>query len=164
MKNRAWIIALVIVLIGLFFAFDLGHFLSLDALKASRDGLQQAYQTQPLLVITLFAATYIIMAALSLPGAAVMSIAGGAIFGLLVGTLVVVVSASIGATLAFLVARFVLRDSVQKRFGDRLSSINAGIEKDGAFYLFTLRLVPVVPFFLINLLMGLTTIRTLTCF
>lgn len=164
MKNRAWIIALVIVLIGLFFAFDLGHFLSLDALKASRDGLQQAYQTQPLLVITLFAATYIIMAALSLPGAAVMSIAGGAIFGLLVGTLVVVVSASIGATLAFLVARFVLRDSVQKRFGDRLSSINAGIEKDGAFYLFTLRLVPVVPFFLINLLMGLTTIRTLTFF
>lgn len=164
MKNRAWIIALVIVLIGLFFAFDLGHFLSLDALKASRDGLQQAYQAQPLLVITLFASAYIIMAAFSLPGAAVMSIAGGAIFGFWMGTLVVVVSASIGATLAFLVARFVLRNSVQKHFGDRLSSINAGIEKDGAFYLFTLRLVPVVPFFLINLLMGLTNIRTLTFF
>lgn len=164
MKNRASIIALVIVLIGLFFAFDLGRFLSLDAIKASRDGLQHAYQAQPLRVITLFASAYIIMAVLSLPGAAVMSIAGGAIFGLWVGTLVVVFSASIGATLAFLVARFVLRDSVQKRFGDRLSSINAGIEKDGAFYLFTLRLVPVVPFFLINLLMGLTNIRTLTFF
>ncbi|MDP2379142.1 MAG: FAD-dependent oxidoreductase [Pseudohongiella sp.] len=164
MKNRAWIIALVIVLIGLFFAFDLGRFLSLDALKASRDGLLQTYQAKPLLVIAIFSMIYIVVTALSLPGATIMTLAGGAIFGLWVGVPVVLVSATIGATLAFLAARFVLRDSVQKRFGDRLSAINAGVEKDGAFYLFTLRLVPVFPFFLINLLMGLTPIKTGTYF
>ncbi len=164
MKNRAWIIALIILLIGPFFAFDLGHFLSLETLKSSRDSLQQAYQAQPLLVIAVFSTAYIVITALTLPGAAVMSLAGGAIFGLWVGVPVVLVSATIGATLAFLTARFILRDSVQKRFGDRLSAINTGMEKDGAFYLFTLRLVPVFPFFLINLLMGLTPIRTGTFF
>jgi len=164
MKNRAWIIALIMVLIGLFFAFDLGRFLSLDALKASRDSLLQTYQAKPLLVIAVFSAVYIIVTALSLPGATIMTLAGGAVFGLWVGVPVVLISATIGATLAFLAARFVLRDSVQKNFGDRLSAINAGVQKDGAFYLFTLRLVPVFPFFLINLLMGLTPIKTSTYF
>ncbi|MEI2636451.1 MAG: FAD-dependent oxidoreductase [Methylotenera sp.] len=164
MKNRVWIITLFVVLIGLFFAFDLGRLLSLDALKASRDGLLQTYQAKPLLVITVFSIVYIVVTALSLPGATIMTLAGGAIFGLWVGVPVVLVSATIGATLAFLAARFVLQDFVQKRFGDRLSAINAGIEKDGAFYLFTLRLVPVFPFFLINLLMGLTPIKTGTYF
>ncbi len=164
MKNRAWIIALVIVLIGLFFAFDLGRFLSLDVLKASRDGLLQTYQAKPLLVIALFSALYIVFTALSLPGAIILTLAGGAIFGFWVGIPVVLVSATIGATLAFLVARFVLHDAVQKRFGDRLTAINAGVKKDGAFYLFTLRLVPVFPFFLINILMGLTPIKTSTYF
>ncbi|MEQ1600563.1 MAG: FAD-dependent oxidoreductase [Methylophilaceae bacterium] len=164
MKNRAWIMALVIVLIGLFFAFDLGRFLSLEALKASRDGLLQTYQAKPLLVIAIFAVIYIVVTALSLPGATIMTLAGGAIFGLWVGVPVVLVSATIGATLAFLAARFVLRNSIQKHFGDKLSAFNAGIEKDGAFYLFTLRLVPVFPFFLINLLMGLTPLKTSTYF
>ena len=164
MKNRAWIIALVGILIGLFFAFDLGRFLSLDALKASRDGLQQTYQARPLLVIMVFSIIYIAVTALSLPGATIMTLAGGAIFGLWVGVPVVLVSATIGATLAFLAARFVLQNFVQTRFGDRLSAINAGVEKDGPFYLFTLRLVPVFPFFLINLLMGLTPIKTGTYF
>ena len=164
MKKRAWLIAFVILQIGLFFAFDLGRFLSLDFLKSSRDGLQHLYQTQPLLMIAIFSVIYIVVTALTLPGAAVMSLAGGAIFGLWVGTPVVLVSATIGATLAFLAARFILRESVQKRFGDRLSALNAGIEKDGAFYLFTLRLVPIFPFFLINLLMGLTPIKTGTYF
>ena len=164
MKNRAWTIALIVVLIGLFFTFDLGRFLSLDALKASRDGLLQTYQAKPLLVIVSFSAIYIIVTALSLPGATIMTLAGGAIFGLGIGIPVVLVSATIGATLAFLAARFVLQDFVQKRFGDRLSAINNGVKKDGAFYLFTLRLVPVFPFFLINLLMGLTPINTSTYF
>lgn len=164
MKNRAWIMALVIVLIGLFFAFDIERFLSLDALKASRDGLLQTYQAKPLLVIAIFAVIYIVVTALSLPGATIMTLAGGAIFGLWVGVPVVLVSATIGATLAFLAARFVLRNSIQKHFGDKLSAFNAGIEKDGAFYLFTLRLVPVFPFFLINLLMGLTPLKTSTYF
>ncbi|MDP3744837.1 MAG: FAD-dependent oxidoreductase [Methylotenera sp.] len=164
MKKRAWIIALIMVLIGLFFALDLGRFLSLEALKASRDGLLQTYQAKPLLVTAVFSAVYIVVTALSLPGATIMTLAGGAIFGQWVGVPVVLISATIGATLAFLAARFVLRDSVQRRFGDRLSAINTGVEKDGAFYLFTLRLVPVFPFFLINLLMGLTPIKTSTYF
>lgn len=164
MKNRAWIIALIIVLIGLFFAFDLGRFLSLDALKASRDALLQTYQTQPVMVIAVFSIIYIMVTALSLLGATIMTLAGGAIFGLGVGVPVVLISATIGATLAFLAARFVLQDFVHERFGDRLSAINNGVKKDGAFYLFTLRLVPVFPFFLINLLMGLTPIKTSTYF
>ncbi|MDP3004642.1 FAD-dependent oxidoreductase [Methylotenera sp.] len=164
MKNRAWIIVLVVALIGLFFAFDLGRFLSLDALKTSRDGLLQTYQAKPLLVIAIFAIIYIVVTALSLPGATIMTLAGGAIFGLWVGVPIVLVSATIGATVAFLTARFVLRDSIQNRFGDKLSAFNTGIEKDGAFYLFSLRLVPVFPFFLINLLMGLTPIKTSTYF
>lgn len=164
MKNRAWVIALGVVLIGLFFFFDLGRFLSLEALKASRDGFHQTYQEKPLLVMAVFSLAYIVIVALSLPGATIMTLASGAIFGLWVGVPIVLVSATIGATLAFLAARYVLRDFVQKRFGDRLSAINAGIEKDGAFYLFTLRLVPVFPFFLINLLMGLTPIKTGTFF
>lgn len=164
MKSRAWIIALVILLIGLFFAFDIGRFLSLNALKTSRDGLLQSYQAKPLLIIAIYATAYIVITALSLPGAAIMTLAGGAIFGFWIGLPVVLVSATIGATLAFLAARFVLQDFVQNRFGDRLTAINAGVEKDGAFYLFTLRLVPIFPFFLINLLMGLTSIKTSTYF
>ncbi|PKO47092.1 MAG: pyridine nucleotide-disulfide oxidoreductase [Betaproteobacteria bacterium HGW-Betaproteobacteria-22] len=164
MKSRTWIIALIIILVGLFFAFDLGHFLSLEALKASRDGLLQSYEINPLLIITIFSLVYIVATALSFPGATILTLAGGAIFGFWVGLPIVLVSATIGATLAFLAARFVLRDSIQKRFGDKLSAFNAGIEKDGAFYLFTLRLVPVFPFFLINLLMGLTPLKTSTYF
>lgn len=164
MKNRLSIIVLFIALIALFFAFDLGRFLSLEALKASRDGLLQAYDINPLLIIAIFSLVYIVVTALSFPGATILTLAGGAIFGFWVGLPIVLVSATIGATLAFLAARFVLRDTIQKRFGDKLSAFNAGIEKDGAFYLFTLRLVPVFPFFLINLLMGLTPLKTSTYF
>lgn len=164
MKNRWWLLVLPGLLIGLFFVFDLGRFFSLEVLKESRNDLQQAYQARPFLVIGLYSLTYIVMAALSLPGAAVMSLAGGAMFGLLIGVPVVLVSATIGATLAFWAARYILRDRVARRFGDRLKTIDAGLERDGAFYLFSLRLVPVFPFFLINILMGLTAIRTRTFF
>lgn len=164
MKNRWWLLVLPGLLIGLFFVFDLGRFFSLEVLKESRNDLQQAYQARPFLVIGLYSLTYIVMAALSLPGAAVMSLAGGAMFGLLIGVPVVLVSATIGATLAFWAARYILRDRVARRFGDRLKIIDAGLERDGVFYLFSLRLVPVFPFFLINILMGLTAIRTRTFF
>ena len=147
---------------GLFFILDLGRFFILEALKESHNDLQQAYQEQPFLVIGIYSLTYIVMAALSLPGATVMTLAGGAMFGLWIGVPVVIISATIGATLAFWAARYVLRDSVQRRFGDRLKIINEGLERDGVFYLFSLRLVPAFPFFLINLLMGLTTIRSVT--
>ena len=159
-----WLFILLMMLAGLFFAFDLGHFLSLEALKSSRDELQQAYRARPLQTIGLYAAVYIVIASLSLPGATVMTLAGGAIFGLGVGAPAAVISAAVGATVAFWVARYVLRDAVHRRFGDRMAAINAGIEHDGAFYLFSLRLVPVFPFFVINLLMGLTAIRTRTFF
>ncbi len=164
MKNRWWILALLGLLMGLFFIFDLGRFFSLETLKESHNDLQQAYHEQPFLVIGIYSLTYIVMAALSLPGATVMTLAGGAMFGIWVGVPVVIISATIGATLAFWAARYVLRDAVQRRFGDRLKAINEGLERDGVFYLFSLRLVPAFPFFLINLLMGLTAIRSATFF
>ncbi len=164
MKLRWWILILFGLMIGLFFVFDLHHFFSLETLKARHEELMKAYQNQPFLIIGIYSAVYIVMAALSLPGATVMTLAGGAMFGLWVGVPVVLISATIGATLAFWVARYVLRDTVERRFGGRLTTINKGLERDGAFYLFSLRLVPAFPFFLINLLMGLTAIRSATFF
>ena len=152
----------VVVLVGLFFAFDLGHLLSLASIKSRQAELQAWREARPLATAGAFFAAYVAVAALSLPGALVMTLAAGALFGLGWGTLIVSFASSIGATLAFLVARWVLRDSVQARFGDRLAALNAGITRDGGFYLFTLRLVPVLPFFLINLAMGLTALRTWT--
>jgi pyruvate/2-oxoglutarate dehydrogenase complex dihydrolipoamide dehydrogenase (E3) component/uncharacterized membrane protein YdjX (TVP38/TMEM64 family) len=159
-----WLLVLLVLLAGLFFAFDLGRFLSLEMLKTSRDELRHAYHTRPFQVVGLYSAAYILIAALSLPGGALMTMAGGAIFGLPVGASAAVFSASVGATLAFWTARYVFRDSIKQRFGSRMAAIDAGIKRDGAFYLFTLRLVPIFPFFLINLLMGLTVMRTMTFF
>lgn len=159
-----WLLIVLVLLAGLFFAFDLPRFLSLEMLKSSRDELQQAFQVRPLQVIGLYAAVYIVITSLSLPGATLMTLAGGAIFGLWVGIPAAVISASIGATVAFWTARYLFRDTVHQRFGGHMAAINAGIERDGAFYLFTLRLVPVFPFFVINLLMGLTVIRSGTFF
>lgn len=164
MRHRWWVVILLGLLMVLFFVFDLGRFLTLEMLKVQHEALQQAYQAEPLFVISVFSAIYIVMAALSFPGATVMTLAGGAMFGLWVGVPVVLVSATIGATLAFWVARYVLRGTVQRRFGDRLGTINKGLERDGVFYLFSLRLAPIFPFFLINLLMGLTTLPSMTYF
>jgi len=160
--KRVLLIGLIILLVAAFFAFDLGRYLTLDALKSSQAGFAALYTDRPIQVLGVYFAIYIIVTALSLPGAAVMTIASGALFGLVTGTLVVSFASSIGATLAFLVSRFLLREVVQQRFGDKLKAINDGIARDGALYLFTLRLVPVFPFFLINLLMGLTPMRTRT--
>ena len=120
------------------------------------------YESNPLLTIAAFMAIYVAMAALSLPGAAIMTLAAGAIFGLPVGLVLVSFASSIGASLACLLARYLFRDAVQKRFGKFLQPINEGIEKDGAFYLFALRLVPAFPFFVVNLVMALTPIRLWT--
>jgi pyruvate/2-oxoglutarate dehydrogenase complex dihydrolipoamide dehydrogenase (E3) component/uncharacterized membrane protein YdjX (TVP38/TMEM64 family) len=161
MKKLA-LLLVILVAVGAFFALGLDRYLTLDALKASQAGFDAWYRARPALVIGAFFAGYVAVTALSLPGAAIMTIAAGALFGLGVGTLIVSFASSIGATLAFLVSRFLLRDAVQRRFGARLATLNAGIAKDGAFYLFTLRLVPIFPFFVINLLMGLTPIKTVT--
>ena len=144
---------------GLFFALDLGHYLSLDWLKAQQDAIAAYRADQPLAAVAVYFALYVAVTALSLPGAALMTLAGGAVFGLLWGTLIVSFASSIGATLAFLASRFLLRDWVMTRFGRRLAAIDAGVRKEGAFYLFTLRLVPVFPFFLVNLLLGLTAMK-----
>lgn len=156
-----WIVAVsVILLVVLFFVYDLGQFLSLAYIKSRQAWLMDIYSSHTLLTIGAYMLIYIAVTALSLPGAAVMTLAGGALFGLLTGTVVISFASTIGATLAFLVSRFLLKDWVQNRFKDKLKAINQGIEKEGAFYLFTLRLVPVFPFFIINLVMGLTPIST----
>lgn len=160
--RRLILIAAVAAAIVAFFALDLGRFLSLDYLSSQRDALEAQVREAPLVAAAVYFVVYVAVTGLSLPGAAVMTLAGGAIFGLLWGLVIVSFASTIGATLAFLVSRFLLRDWVQQRFGDRLAPINRGIERDGAFYLFSLRLVPVFPFFVINLLMGLTPIRTVT--
>ncbi len=163
MNHRKILLVLtLVVLIYSFFAFDIAQYLSLDFIKSQQAAIEGYYQTHPLFTAFAFFGLYIAVTALSLPGAVIMTLAGGAIFGLLWGFIIVSFASTIGATLAFLVSRFLLRDTVQSRFGDHLSAINQGIEKEGAFYLFTLRLVPVFPFFIINLSMGLTPIRTST--
>ena len=160
MKNRKLLIALLATLVAAFFIFDIGRFFSLEFLKSEQAALNALYASRPLTVIAVFFFGYIAVTALSLPGAAILTLAAGAQFGLLLGTLIVSFASSIGATLAFLVSRFLLRDSIESRFGDKLRTFNTNIEKDGAFYLFTVRLVPVFPFFLVNLVMGLTRLRT----
>lgn len=159
MIKKVLLVLIVLLAVIGFFTFGLDHYLTLEALKQSQGEFADLKARSPWLVAASFFMVYIIVTALSLPGAAIMTLAAGALFGLVTGTLLVSFASTIGATLAFLVSRFLLHDTVQRRFGDKLKAINEGIAKDGAFYLFTLRLVPVFPFFLINLLMGLTPLR-----
>ncbi len=161
-KKKLLIVGLLVALVVAFFAFDLGRFLSLDYIKSRQADLTALAEAQPWFIGGSFFAIYVAVAALSLPGAAIMTLAAGAIFGLVPGTVIVSFASSIGATLAFLASRYVLREGVQSRFGARLADIDKGVEKEGAFYLFTLRLVPLIPFFVINLVMGLTKMKALT--
>lgn len=150
------IILVVIGLVAAFRIFNLEQYLSLTFIKGSRESLLSLYAEHPLQMIAGFMAMYILVTSLSLPGGAVMGLAAGAIFGLYVGTIAVSFASTIGATIACFVSRFILRDWIQGRFGDRLKTVNEGIEKEGAFYLLSLRLIPAFPFWLINLVMGLT--------
>lgn len=158
--KKITIVVAALFLVLIFFILDLNSFLSLHSLKASLGQFEAWRAASPVLVGLYFFLFYVAVAALSLPGAVVLTLAAGALFGLLWGTVIVSFASSIGATLAFLVSRYLFRDAIQDRFGDRLSAINNGMAKDGVFYLFTLRLVPLFPFFIVNLLMGLTPIRT----
>ncbi len=150
----------ILILIGLFFFFDLDQSLSLSNLKHELDQLRDFYHANPVLSVSIYMAGYILMAALSLPGATVLGLAGGAVFGLFTGVVAVSFASSIGATLAFLFSRYMFRDWVEAKFSSRINVINKGIEREGGFYLFTLRLVPAFPFFVINLAMGVTAIST----
>ena len=161
-SKRVLLLTALAALVLAYFGFDLGRFLSLDYFKSQQAAIEAWRAAQPLQAALAFFVVYVAVTGLSLPGAAVMTLVGGAVFGLFWGLLLVSFASSLGATLAFLASRFLLRDWVQKRFGERLQAINAGIEKDGGLYLFTLRLVPIFPFFVINLLLGLTPIRTWT--
>lgn len=160
--NKISILALIVLGIAAFRYFDLGQYLTLAYLKASQEKFQILYQEHRLAVVAAYMGIYITVTALSLPGAAVLTMAGGALFGLAVGTVAASFASTIGATLACLVSRFLLREWVQEKFGDRLTTINDGIEREGAFYLFSLRLVPIFPFFVINTLMGLTRMPLFT--
>jgi pyruvate/2-oxoglutarate dehydrogenase complex dihydrolipoamide dehydrogenase (E3) component/uncharacterized membrane protein YdjX (TVP38/TMEM64 family) len=160
-KKLAVVAALVAAALA-FITLDLGQYLSLSYLKQSQASFTALYEARPLLVIAVYFAVYVAATALSFPGATILTLAGGAIFGLGWGLLIVSFASALGATLAFLAARFLLRESIQSRFSQRLDEINKGMEKDGAFYLFTLRLVPLVPFFVINLVIGVTRMKTLT--
>ena len=160
--QRLALVALVILLAWAFFAWGGPQWLTLEGLKTGLDQFAAWKNASPVLLGLVFGAAYVLVTALSLPGAVIMTLAAGAIFGLFWGTVIASFASTLGATLAFWSARYLLRDWVQARFGDRLKPINEGMARDGAFYLFTLRLVPVFPFFLINLLMGLVPIRSLT--
>jgi pyruvate/2-oxoglutarate dehydrogenase complex dihydrolipoamide dehydrogenase (E3) component/uncharacterized membrane protein YdjX (TVP38/TMEM64 family) len=163
MRLRQIVLLLLLALaIGAFVALDFGRFLSFEQLKASQASFAQLHAEHPFTVAAVYFLVYVLATALSIPGAVVITLAGGAIFGLWQGLLIVSFASTVGATLAFLASRFLLRDWVEARFGQRLADINAGVNREGGFYLFTLRLIPVVPFFLINLLMGLTRMKVWT--
>jgi dihydrolipoamide dehydrogenase len=160
--SRIVLLLIILVLIAAFFIFDLQQYLSLGALKSQQAAIESYRSSHPVLAMIIYALIYIAVTGLSLPGAVVLTLAGGAVFGLFWGVVIVSFASTIGATLSFLAARFLFRNSVQSRFGTRLQALNEGIDRDGAFYLFTLRLVPVFPFFMINLALGLTSLRVWT--
>ena len=155
-------IALTVVL--LYWSLDLGHLLSFTSLKSNQQVLDRFYQTRPFVFTSIYVIIYILATALSIPGAVVLTLAGGAVFGFWKGLVFISFASTVGATLAFLTSRFFLREWVQNRFKNQWTRVRQGMEREGAFYLFTLRLIPVVPFFLINLLMGLTPMKTRTYF
>ena len=156
------ILTIIAILFGLFFYFGLQQYLTLEYLKIQREEFSSFYEAFPWHTILVFAAIYVVTTGLSLPGAALLALVAGAIFGLVVGTIIVSFASTIGATLAFLLSRYLFRDFVQQRFKQQLVTINNGIETDGIFYLFALRLVPAFPFFAINLAMALTPLKTWT--
>ena len=161
---RLWLVLLILALATAFFAFDLQRLLSLEWLKSQIDAIHVYHAEHAISTAASFSLIYVMVAGLSLPGATVMALAGGAIFGVIWGTVLVSFTSTIGATLAFLAARFLFRDAVMHRWGERLQTVDAGMARDGPFYLFTLRLVPLFPFFVINLVMGLTALPVRTCY
>jgi len=162
--KKLMLASLIVIVLILLLLLDLHDYLTLEHLKSSKDKLNVYYQDNPLIVLGTYFAIYLTCAAFSIPGATVLTLAGGAFFGLIAGTLVVSFASTIGATLAMLISRILLKDWVQNRFANQMIKINSGILEEGTFYLFAMRLMPAVPFFVINLVMGLTPIRTVTFF
>ena len=160
--SKVIVLVIIAILMAAFFIFDLQQYLTLEVLKAKQHTIESYRSTHPALTVVIYGLVYIAVTGLSLPGATLLTLLGGAVFGVVWGTVIVSFASTIGATLAFIAARFLFRDTVKSRFASRMKAIDKGIERDGAFYLFTLRLVPVFPFFMINLTMGLTTLKVTT--
>jgi uncharacterized membrane protein YdjX (TVP38/TMEM64 family) len=160
--SKPQLIAVFVILNILFFSFDLHNLLTLDNLQAQQKAFLSYRAEHPVLSVIIYGFVYIAVTGLSLPGAAMLTLVGGTLFGLIWGTVIVSFASSIGATLAFLAARFLFRDSIERHFAEFLTTVNEGIARDGAYYLFTLRLVPLFPFVVINLVMGLTSMKTTT--
>jgi len=161
-KVRLLVALIILAPIAAFFLFDLGQYADFDYFQAKRAAIEAYRVGHPVAAAVAYFALYVAVTSLSLPGAALLTVIAGAIFGLFWGTVIVSFASSIGATVAFLASRFLFRDAIQRRFGDKLRTVNAGVEKEGAFYLFALRLVPAFPYFVVNLVMGLTPIRVWT--
>lgn len=161
-RSKLLLILIIAAIVGIFLGFDGHKLLTLENLQSHQESIGQWIDENLVLAVGGYAAIYIVVTALSLPGATIMTLAGGAFFGNLYGLAAVSIASTIGASLAFLVARFLMRDTLRRRYGETVAKMDRGIEKDGAFYLATLRLVPMFPFFLINLAMGLTAMKLRT--
>ena len=161
-KSKILLILAICLIFAAYFYFDLGQYLTLESIKAWQVKILQDLNDNYALYLIGFSLIYITATALSFPGAALLTLLGGGLFGVVIGTLVVSVSSTLGATISFWSARFLLKESVEKKFAGTVNKINSGVEKEGGFFLFGLRLVPVFPFFMVNLLMGLTNIKTTT--
>jgi len=162
MKTKLILVAVIAAVIAAFFFFDLGQYLNLEYLKSQKDSLNALYNDNPVLISAIFFIVYVLVAAFNLPAAGLLTVAAGAILGFWNGVVVVSFASTIGATGAFLMTRYLFHDAIQSKFGDRLETINAGIEREGAFYVFGLRLVPLFPFFVVNSVLGLTKLKTWT--
>ncbi|MGZ3697600.1 MAG: TVP38/TMEM64 family protein, partial [Bdellovibrionota bacterium] len=156
---RAVTLAVIVLIFILLWKSGALHLLSMTELKARQHELEAAVRENPVLSALVFLIGYILVTGLSVPGATVLTLGGGAIFGFFRGVLLVSFASTLGATLAFVLARFLFGDLVRRRFADRLKAVNQGFEREGAYYLFSLRLIPVFPFFIVNILMSLTPIR-----
>ncbi|CAG7857442.1 hypothetical protein MCAMS1_02262 [biofilm metagenome] len=162
--SKTQLILIITFLLVLFFVFDVSKYFTLSYLQAQHRAFVAYHDAHPVLTLLTYGMIYIIVTGLSLPGATIMTLAGGTLFGLFWGTVIVSIASTIGATLAFLAARFLFRETLEHKFANQLATINKGIETEGGYYLFTLRLVPLFPFFAINVLMGLTKMQTATYF
>ncbi|MBF8270279.1 MAG: SNARE associated Golgi protein [Gammaproteobacteria bacterium] len=159
-KPKLILLALLIAVSLVCLSTGLEDYLTLANFKASRAGIDAYFTAHPVMTGIIFIVVYVTLTSLSLPAAGILTLIGGAIFGFIWGLILVSLASSLGATCAFLLARYLFRDAVQKRFADRLIPVNAGIRKDGALYLFMLRMIPIFPFFVINATMALTPIKT----
>lgn len=160
-KKKLALVTLFIIAVGLFFMLDLGQYLNLAYVKSKQEVINNYYVLNPVKTGLIFFISYILITGISLPGAGIMTLAGGAIFGVVWGTILVSFGSVFGATMAFLIARYLFHDYIQHRFSHRLERINKGIREEGDLYLFTIRVVPIFPFFIVNTLMALTPIKTL---